>query len=68
MFASRQYADGLGAFGQRFANETPVPNVNKRRQVTSESSDFAGSSGMLASLITAWLEVRVLPGPPFFAL
>jgi hypothetical protein len=27
--------------GQRLANETPALNVNKRRQVTSESSDFA---------------------------
>jgi len=49
------------------ANETPALNVNKRRQVTSESSEFAWSSGERASLITAWLQVRVLPGPPIFS-
>ena len=49
---------------QRFANEIPEPNANKRDQSSSDSSEFTGFSRSRASLITVWLEVRVLRGPP----
>jgi hypothetical protein len=51
--------------GQCFANEWSEPNANKRRQFVSESSGFTGDLSERGSLITVWLEVRVLPGPPF---
>jgi hypothetical protein len=52
---------------QRFANEIRKPNENKRDQSSSDSSGFTGFFRFRWSLITVWLEVRVLPGniPPF---
>jgi len=49
---------------QRFANETPEPNANKRHWSSPDSSVFSRFSRTRGSLITVWLEVRVLPGPP----
>jgi hypothetical protein len=49
---------------QRFANEIRKPNENKRDQSPSDSSGFTGFFRFRDSLITVWLEVRVLPGPP----
>src|SRR5271165_6867678 len=45
-------------------NETPQPNANVRRQSCMEITVFIDFSGEGSALITAWLEVRVLPGPP----
>src|SRR5438034_10909774 len=50
--------------GQCFANETAISNENKRCQSRAESSGLSGFPGDRGSLITVWLEVRVLPGPP----
>ena len=51
-------------FNQRITNETPQPNENKRRRTVAELPIIAELSGAVTALITAWLEVRVLPGPP----
>src|SRR4029453_50602 len=48
----------------RFANEIRKPNENKRDQSPLDSSGFTGFFRFRDSLITVWLEVRVLPGPP----
>src|ERR1700722_2984623 len=45
-------------------NETTQPNENKRRRTRAEMPIFAEFFGAVTALITAWLEVRVLPGPP----
>ena len=45
-------------------NETPQPNVNERLRTAAVMLDFVDLSGAGRALITAWLEVRVLPGPP----
>lgn len=52
--------------GQCFANETAISNENKRCQSHAESSGLSGFPGDRGSLITVWLEVRILPGPPRF--
>jgi hypothetical protein len=49
---------------QRITNETPLPNANTRRRLSTEMTVFIDFSGAVSALITAWLEVRVLPGPP----
>ena len=54
---------------QRLTNDTQQPNKNKRRQTSSNTTliiRFFGVSGEGVPLITVWLEVRVLPGPPPF--
>src|SRR5437773_662308 len=45
-----------------------VLNANRRSQSLSESSVFSHFSEDRGSLITVWLEVRVLPGPPIFSI
>jgi hypothetical protein len=42
---------------QRFANESPELNANKRCQSSSVSSGFTGVSRERDPLITVWLEV-----------
>jgi hypothetical protein len=49
---------------QWMTNETPQPNANIRRQSCKGITVFVDFSGEGSALITAWLEVRVLPGPP----
>jgi hypothetical protein len=48
-------------------NETTVSNAFKGPQSSSLSPDFAEFSLSVSALITVWLEVRVLPGPPIFS-
>src|SRR5262245_18310699 len=50
------------------ANETATADVLERRRTLGQVSDRLGSSGVGASLITMWLEVRVLPGPPVLSI
>ena len=45
-------------------NETPQPNANIRQRTCAKMPVFIDFSGEVSALITAWLEVRVLPGPP----
>ena len=58
------------ATNQRFANDWRQPIVNIRWLTLRKTLEFADTSGKITPLITVWLEVRVLPGPPprFFAL
>jgi hypothetical protein len=49
---------------QWMTNETPQPNVNERYRTSAKMPIFIDLSGEGTALITAWLEVRVLPGPP----
>src|SRR4051812_8357996 len=53
---------------QCFANETTCLDANERPQSSSVMLGFIGFSSLGASLITVWLEVRVLPGPPLHAV
>ena len=53
---------------QSITNATAQPNANKRPQSSSDSSIFSGFFCLPFPLITVWLQVRVLPGPPRFAL
>ncbi|MGY3079695.1 hypothetical protein ACVWZZ_006103 [Bradyrhizobium sp. LM6.10] len=58
---------GVGATqtaNQSITNTTAQPNANKRPYSSSNSSVFSASSGFPFPLITVWLQVRVLPGPP----
>jgi Protein of unknown function (DUF2380) len=47
-----------------FANDWPQPIVNIRWLTWRKTSDFIDISGEVTALITVWLEVRILPGPP----
>jgi len=49
---------------QSITNITAQPNVNKRARTSRYSSMFSGFSRSPFPLITVWLQVRVLPGPP----
>src|SRR5262249_55358714 len=52
---------------QRITNDTAQPNENKLSQSLPDSSSFAEVSRIGLPLITVWLQVRVLPGPPMIA-
>ncbi len=54
----------LTLLNQWITNETPQPNANERQRTCAEMPNVAELSGAVTALITAWLEVRVLPGPP----
>jgi hypothetical protein len=49
-------------------NRTPQPNVNERAWTSAKTTIMSGLSGEPYALITAWLQVRVLPGPPLFSM
>jgi hypothetical protein len=48
----------------RITTETPGTNADKRDRTHAEVLIFNGFPSGPTWLITAWLEVRVLPGPP----
>jgi hypothetical protein len=52
---------------QRFTNEIREPNANERKQTDDYSSVSLGLAGASVSLITVWLQVRVLPGPTIYS-
>ncbi|HEY1747984.1 MAG TPA: hypothetical protein VGG11_14635, partial [Xanthobacteraceae bacterium] len=45
-------------------NKTLRLKANERRRTFAEMAVFTDLSDAVRALITAWLEVRVLPGPP----
>src|SRR5262245_49653311 len=57
----------LHDLNQSITNTQALPNVNKPYQSSPNSSILSASSCLMTPLITVWLQVRVLPGPPAFA-